>query len=80
MAREKREYVVLGFGSTHDALAAESTLRDSGFAVTAIPAPLALGSLCGIALRMEPAEADAAERMLALAGLARTGRMDLLDY
>jgi len=65
---EPRRFVVYGFASVHDALGAESALRDAGLAVTAIPSPRELGELCGVALRMDPALASAAEVVFASAG------------
>ena len=69
MSREPRRYLVVGFASTHDALDAEALLEDLGIAVTPIPAPKVLGSLCGIALRLEPADEERALRYLGGAGI-----------
>lgn len=77
--RETREYAVLGFGSTHDALTAESALKAARFDILVIPAPRALGSLCGIAIRLEPEVVDAAERLLEDARLAPTARATIRD-
>jgi hypothetical protein len=52
---------------------------DMGVAVTTIPSPAALGSVCGIALRMEPEETERAERLLEAAGLGWTGRTAVQD-
>jgi len=69
VSRQPRSYLVLGFASTHAALDAESLLEDLGIALTPIPAPKVLGSLCGIALRLEPADEDRALRYLEGAGI-----------
>ena len=79
MAREAREFEVLGFGYTHDALAAESILKDMGVPAAVIPAPRALGSLCGIAIRLEPADAERAERLLTNADVRPTGRATITN-
>ncbi len=63
------EAVVLGFGTTHAALAAERLLLDIGVPVTPIPAPKDLGQLCGIALRLDPEDAPRAEEVLANADI-----------
>jgi hypothetical protein len=64
-----RRFVALGFASVHDAMAAESALKTAGVSVTAIPSPRALGELCGIALRIAPQDVEAAEAVLAQAGV-----------
>ena len=74
-----RRFVVYGFASVHDALAAESTLVSAGVAVTAIPSPRVLGELCGIALRVEPAQARAAEEALGVAGLPPRATAEIDD-
>jgi hypothetical protein len=78
-ARRPSAFVFLGFGSTHDALAAEAVLRDMGVPVVPVPAPRQLGSLCGIALRVPPADADRAENLLVEASMAPTGRAVIDD-
>ena len=77
--RSQRPYLVLGFGSTHDTLAAEAALKAAGMSVAAVPAPRALGSLCGIALRLEPDDAACAEQALADARIGVTGRASIVD-
>ncbi|NTU71272.1 MAG: DUF3343 domain-containing protein [Coriobacteriia bacterium] len=79
MTRQPRRFVVLGFGSTHDALDAEALLLDLGLAVVPIPAPRTLGALCGIALRLELADEMRATGYLAAAAIATTGRAELED-
>lgn len=74
-----RPYVVYGFASVHDALMAETILKEAGVAVTAVPSPKELGELCGIALRVEPEEAVRAERLLASAGKDPRGRAEIED-
>ena len=69
MSAEPRRFVAYGFASVHDALAAEDALKAGDVAVTAIPSPRALGESCGIALRIVPQDAEAAESVLARAGL-----------
>lgn len=68
MTPEGRRFIAYGFASVHDSMAAESTLRHSGITVVAIPSPRALGELCGIALRVDPADARTVEAVLAMAG------------
>ena len=77
--RELRPFVVYGFESTHAALAAESLLKDMGVAVVPVPAPKSIGRLCGIALRVEPAESARAEELLANAGMEPNARVEIED-
>jgi len=79
MSRERRRFVVFGFGSTHDALDAEALLGDLGVTVTPIPTPKSVGSLCGIALRLEPADEERARRYLEGAGIAITSAGEIDD-
>ena len=51
--RDLRRFVVFGFATTHDALAAETALKEGDIEAVPIPTPKALGELCGIALRVE---------------------------
>jgi hypothetical protein len=78
-ARTPRTFAVYGFATTHDALAAEALLQAASIAVTPIPAPRELGSLCGIAMRVEPADAPRVEAALAAGGLAWSARADIDD-
>jgi len=78
--RELRTYVVLGFATTHDALAAEQLLKDLGVPVTPIPVPRVLsGGLCGIALRLDPGEAGRALTLLERADIRPAAQADMQD-
>jgi diphthamide biosynthesis methyltransferase len=77
--RESRLFAVFGFATTHDALAAEAALKAAGVTVTPIPAPHGLGSLCGIALRLELSDADVAVEVFAGASIAPTVRAEIAD-
>ena len=79
MAREPEQFVVLGFPSTHDALDAESLLGDLGIDVVPIPAPKSIGALCGIALRLTPADEDRATTYLQGAGITISAHATILD-
>lgn len=74
-----RRFVALGFASVHDALAAEAVLKEAGIPVIVIPSPRELGEICGIAMRIEPGDSEAAERALAGAGMAPRARAEFLD-
>jgi len=76
---EPRRFIAYGFASVHDALAAESALKAEGIAATAIPSPRALGELCGIALRVAPQDAEAAEAALERAGLPPRASAEIDD-
>lgn len=79
MSREERPFIVLGFGSTHDALAAESLLKDVGVSVTPVPAPAEIGAKCGIALRLEPEDAERARTLLERADIPVTAQVTVRD-
>lgn len=79
MSREERPFIVLAFDSTHDALAAESLLKDLGVPVTPVPAPAEIGAKCGIALRFEPGDAERAKTFLTRAELLWSGEASVRD-
>jgi hypothetical protein len=79
VTREPRLFAVLGFGSTHDALDAESLLVDLGIEVTPIPAPRTVGAHCGIALRLALADEDRAVAYLAAASIEVAARVHIED-
>ena len=79
MTRETRQFTVFGFASTHDALDAETLLGDLGIEAVPIPAPKILGELCGIALRIEPADEARARRYLEGACLAIKSQVEVED-
>jgi hypothetical protein len=74
-----RPFVVLAFNTTHDALAAETALRDAGLTVVPIPTPRSVGALCGIALRLPPEQAASAEEVLRVVGIAPSNRVEIED-
>ncbi len=74
-----RRFVAFGFASVHDAMAAEAALKAAGIQPVAIPSPGALGELCGIALRVEPASSRAVQDILAAAGLPPRASVEILD-
>jgi hypothetical protein len=78
-ARALRPFVVLGFACTHDALDAEAALKSGGVDTVPIPAPKAIGSLCGIALRVLPEHHDAARSCLAKAGITVAATCEIQD-
>jgi hypothetical protein len=63
-----RDFVVFGFGSVHDTLAAEAALKAAGVAAVTVPSPREVGEVCGIAIRVEPEDADAAAEALTTSG------------
>ena len=74
-----RPFVVFGFASVHDTLAAEDVLRAAGVPAVTIPSPRELGELCGIALRVDPSVAEAAEAALVRAHTPARARAETLD-
>ncbi len=79
MTAEKRRFAVFGFASVHDAMAGEDALKEAGIAVVAIPSPRALGELCGIALRVNLADARAAKAALDDADLPPVASAEIDD-
>ena len=77
---ERATFSALGFESTHDALAAEVELKAANVTVVPIPAPKALGALCGVALRIPPETVPLAEETLAASGIAISGRVSFEDW
>lgn len=80
MTRERQPFVVLGFPTTHDALDAESLLGDLGIEVVPIPAPKSIGAMCGIALRLAPADEGRATTYLESAGITISARAEIEDF
>ncbi len=78
--RQKRPFVVFGFETTHDALAAEAVLKAADLRVVPIPAPPVLGALCGIAMRIPPESAGRARDLLAAADLDPVTRAEIEDF
>lgn len=77
--REPRPFVALGFASTHLALDAEALLLDLGVEVVPMPAPASLGRMCGIALRLDPADEEMALNYLERSGIEVAARTDITD-
>jgi hypothetical protein len=63
-AVEIMEEFIFIFHSTHDAIMGERTLFSAGVDVKAMPVPSSLGPACGIALRVNPEEAEKAGTLL----------------
>lgn len=72
-------FAAFGFGSTHDALDAEKFLLDLGITVVPVPAPKEIGTLCGIALRIELADEERAAGYLEAAGIKVSARIEIED-
>ena len=80
MSPSKRPFVVFGFASVHDTLEAEDVLRAAGVPSATVPSPRELGALCGIALRVERAGGEAAERALVAGGAPPKARAAITDF
>jgi putative Se/S carrier protein len=63
------DYVAI-FNSIHRVMKAEKTLKELRLSILLIPAPRALTSDCGLAIRYAGADRQAVEAALAGAGLA----------
>lgn len=79
-ARSPRLFSALGFSTTHDALDAEALLEDMGIDVVPIPAPKEIGALCGIALRVEPAQTTRALEYLDRAEIGVSTVVEIHDF
>jgi hypothetical protein len=62
--------VFLIFPSTHQAIAAEETLRARGFSLQVLPPPPPVGHGCGLAIRLAAEDLPQAERLLRRGGIA----------
>jgi hypothetical protein len=80
VSRSLRSFVVFGFASVHDCIAAESTLLKAGIDAVTIPSPREIGGLCGIALRCDPALAGPALAALETAGQTPIASAEITDY
>ena len=78
--RTPRPFVVLAFGSTREALAAEEVLLDAGLSVRPVPLPRHRGGLCGIALRVPPEQEETAHAELAERGIFVAARDEIEDF
>lgn len=76
MAPPTRRFVVFGFATTHDALAAEALLKHAGLDAVPIPAPRSVKALCGIAMRLPSEQATHAEKLMAAGGVRPSSRAD----
>ncbi len=73
-------FVVLGFATTHAALAAEQLLKDLGVPVTPIPVPKVLArGLCGIALRLDSDDVARALTLLERAEMLPAAQAEMQD-
>ena len=69
----KSLYNVVLFHSTSHALRAEKVLQQAGLTVKLIPIPRHLSSDCGVCVRVERADEEAALRALEQAGVEAEG-------
>lgn len=71
MTASTRRFVVFGFTTTYDALAAEDALRVASLDATTVPRPAVLGGAdCGVAVRVEVEDAQAARDVLDACGVS----------
>ncbi len=80
MSRSLSPFVVFAFDSTHVAMSAEDALENAGIAVVPIPTPATLGGLCGLAMRVPPAEAGGARKALHEAGIVPRAETMIDDF
>jgi hypothetical protein len=78
-SRPERDFVVLTFASTHDAMTAEQAVARAGIAGRSIPRPASMGAGCGIALRLDPDRLEEAVEALARAGISPSARGFIKD-
>ncbi len=71
-----REYTVILFHSTSHAIRAERVLHQAGISSKMIPVPRHLSSDCGVCLRIERADREAARKALEAAGVEMEGVHD----
>lgn len=79
--REKRLFSVFGFPTTFDALESERLLTEAGLRVRTIPRPVSLGGAeCGVATRLECADAALARAILDEGGIEIALSGEIEDY
>ena len=67
--RIRKEFLVITFAETSDAIAAEKTLKKQGISGRMIPVPRQLSAGCGLSWRTELQEREAAGQALERAGI-----------
>ena len=65
MMRQKREYRIFTFHTTAAAMEMEAFCREQGIRGRLVPVPRELSAGCGIAWRMEPAEYERFQGVIA---------------
>ena len=68
--RQTREFLVITFSETTDAMAAEKLLHEEGICGRIIPIPRQLSAGCGLAYKTEPDQKKKAESVLKEAGIS----------
>lgn len=77
--RTPRPFAVFSFATTHQALEAEDAMRSGGVGVVPIPTPASGSTLCGLSMRVETRERDAAHDLLERAGIIPAEEIEILD-
>lgn len=77
--RTPRPFAVFSFVTTHQALDAEDALRRGGVGVVPIPTPSTASALCGLSMRVETHERDAALELLERAGIPPAEELEIFD-
>ena len=67
--RQSREFLVITFSETTDAMAAEKLLQEAGFPGRIIPIPRQLSAGCGLAFRTQMELRERAQEVLKEAGI-----------
>ncbi len=67
--RESREFLVITFSETSDAMAAEKLFREMSFPGRIIPVPRQLSAGCGLSWRTETDRGEQAKEVLEAAGI-----------
>ena len=78
--RALRPFVVFGFGSTRESIAAEEALVSAAIPYRAMPLPPQRGDLCGIALRLEPVDEMRGAKAITTHGIVISARDEIDDY
>ncbi len=69
MIRTRKEFLVITFFETADAIAAEKVLKENKISGRMIPVPRSLSAGCGLSWRTEPEEKEMAGKVLKDAGI-----------
>lgn len=76
MPKNHPGYLIFTFPSAHQAMAGEDALRAADIALSVVPPPPEVGPGCGLALRIEAKDEEAAKQALGSSSVMWSGLHD----